>query len=403
MSNCSHCGLVAEESLSLRHRTCNHMTHADCLVEPINYKLCTQCVSGTSKTGAPIAAAPPAGAAGAAAEPHTTDGRNYILNPGKKATESTLKALGSWLSKQPVENIKTSANPEFLLNNKVPLETIMRQNKLGLDHFLKAGIVLDDFLKNNYSWEDLQKFEYLQKGGKRALQTLCIGLKANANHFRDYPDLFPAKDVQKHIGFENSDYCKSFGLAFAENGPLMCNGDDNWSAKECVALGLNIDDLLDIGLYYRQQYADLMSDLTRTEAAQAEKKLQTKLEHLEQLVDAEETVAAQAATVSSISSLTPNHHYQHEEAPIDEPEVVPMTRAKPKKSNASPPPPAAAAAAQGQRVVVIEKQVPVYIREPVYVQSQLPPAAAAQDVPSLIKPYERRGAQKFSRHGALIK
>jgi hypothetical protein len=291
MSNCSHCGLVADESLSLRHRTCNHMTHADCLVEPINYKLCTQCVNGTSKTGAVIGSAVAPPAFGGAAEPHTNDGRNYILNPGKKATESTLKALGSWLSKQPAENIKTSANPEFLLNNKVPLETIMRQNKLGLDHFMKAGIVLEDFLKNNYSWEDLQKFEYIQKGGKRALQTLCIGLKANANHFRDYPDLFPAKDVQKHIGFENSDYCKSFGLAFAENGPLMCNGDDNWSAKECVALGLKIDDLMDIGLYYRQQYADLMSDLTRTEAAQAEKNLQTKLEHLEQLVDADETLS----------------------------------------------------------------------------------------------------------------
>jgi hypothetical protein len=132
--------------------------------------------------------------------------------------------------------------------------------------------------------------------------------------------------------------------------------------------------------------------LTRTEAAQAEKKLQTKLEHLEQLVDADETVAPPPPQAGTIS-FTQNHNYQHEETELS------ATCAKSKKEKSSVAPPAAA---QGQRVVVIEKQVPVYIRE--YVP---PPQAAAptavQDVPSLIKPYERRGAQKFSRHGALIK
>ena len=42
------------------------------------------------------------------------------------------------------------------------------------------------------------------------------------------------------------------------------------------------------GLYCKQQYEDLMHGLTRREASVAEKALQTRIEHLEALVDLEE-------------------------------------------------------------------------------------------------------------------
>ncbi|MBX9635981.1 MAG: hypothetical protein K2Q45_00330 [Nitrosomonas sp.] len=376
MSTCSQCALEAEAHLSIQHTKCHHYSHVDCLSEPHNFELCPSCASGDApKTPMAAAAAAAVGAQAVGGEPHTTDGRNYILYPGTKAGTSTLKIIGSWLSKQPEENVKTSQNPIFLLNNKVPIETIMRQNKLGLDHFLKAGVTMDDFLKNNYSWNDLMKFEYLQKGGKRAFQTLTIGLKANANHFRDYPDLFPPNEVQSHIGFKNADYCKSFGLEFDPHGPLMCNGDDRWSANDCLALGLNIDDLIDFGLVYIQQYEDLMTGLTPSEAQDAEKNLRTTVEHLKQLKDANEEVVVQHPVAAPVAAPPRSVHEEH---------VAPV------KIKQEQP-----------RVVVIEKQVPVYIKEPVFIPA---PGPARTNAPAtLLKPYERRGAEKFSRHGALIK
>lgn len=415
MSLCSHCNQVAEESLSIRHRTCSHMTHVDCLSEPINYKLCGPCLSPASAAasgggeagkkaliGGPAA---PAGGGGGGGEPHTTDGHNYILNPGKKPSSSVLKSLGSLLtaSKQPTENIKTSQNPEFLLNNRVSIEQMMKQNKLGMDHLLKAGIVIEDFLKNQYDWTDLQKFEYVQKGGKRALQTLAIGLGVDANHLRDYSDQLPAKDICAHLKMEPAEFFKELGLEFPQHGPLMCNGDDRWSARDCVAMGLTIDDLMELGLQYTQQYADLMVGLTPQQVAVAEKKLQTKLEHLQQLVDAEAEQQSfpppQAAERTEVAQPLPQKVTRH----------IPQRQQQQvihEEYEEEAPPPQAAAV--GQRVVIVEK--PVYIEKQVIIKEVPPPAAAVisakihHTTPVARTPqYVQRGAAKFNRHGALIK
>lgn len=392
MSTCSQCNQVAEESFSIRHRTCSHVSHVDCLSEPINYKLCPACVNGPTATIGGQAVPP------SFSEPHTTDGHNYILYPGKKPTTSVLKSLGSLLSssKAPVENVKTSQNPEFLLNNRVPVEQIMKQNKLGLDHFLKAGIVIDDFLKNQYDWQDLCKFEYVQKGGKRALQTLAIGLGMDANHVRDFGDQLPGKDICQHLKMEPADFYKELGLEFQANGPLACAGDDNWTARDCVALGLSIDDLLELGLQYKQQYADLMVGLTMQQAAAAEKKLNVKLEHLQQLVDAEpslsppaqraekETLKQQVKQVRNAPQIIEEEEQEYEPAPT----VQKM----------------------GKSIIVVEKQVPVYIERPAAAApapstgAQAPVTRINHETPASRMPqYVQRGTSKFNRHGALIK
>ena len=405
MSNCSQCNLVAEESLSIRHRTCSHVTHVDCLTEPINYKLCQNCVSGGdgAKGGGTIGgqAAPPS-----FTEPHTTDGHNYILYPGKKQAPSVLKSLGSLLStsKAPVENVKTSQNPEFLLNNRVPIEQLMKQNKLGLDHLLKAGITIDDFLKNQYDWNDLCKFEYVQKGGKRALQTLAIGLLMDANHVRDYGDQLPGKDICQHLKMEPAEFYRELGLEFQANGPLACAGDDNWTARDCVALGLSIDDLLELGLQYKEQYADLMVGLTPQQAAVAEKKLQVKLEHLQQLVEAEQPQPL---------SPGPQGRGKAQEAPAKRtpvkyvPQIVEAEEEEQMDEEQEIQAPVARKAPLQKSIIVVEKQVPVYIEKPVVVQAAAPaPTVRIQhETPAArIQPhYVQRGAAKFNRHGALIK
>jgi hypothetical protein len=225
-------------------------------------------------------------------EPHTTDGINYILNPGVKRGASKLKAVASYipgLSSRVVEDVKTSQDPEFLLANHVPLPTIMKVNKLGLDHFLKAGIQMEDFLKNGYTWKDLQVFEAIsRKGAKTSLQAITVGLHATANLFRDYPDAFPFDEIKAQTKLQNSDLCELFGLTFPDNAPLECYGDQQWNALHCVNLGLTMDDLTDFGLTSKQQYEELYSTVPKKMVSSCQKKLQVEPSHLGALIDLEE-------------------------------------------------------------------------------------------------------------------
>jgi hypothetical protein len=277
---CAVCCERADPSLSIRHRQCGHHSHARCLREPVNYKLCGVC-SGEipERPAAAVAAGLFEG------EPHTTDGIDYVLHPGQKQNRySVLNLAASILSRKKEDSLATTQDFGRLLDNKVKLQVIMERNKLGLDHALQQGITAHDFLKNGYTWNDLLQFEDIsKKGSKRALQALTTGLKANANLFRDYPDAFPFDKIKEHTKFESKDLCLLFGLYFPENGPLECENDQKWNAQDCVNLGLKIDDLQDFGLCLEQQYIDLMGTLNSKEADKAEAELGTTLEHLKGL------------------------------------------------------------------------------------------------------------------------
>lgn len=250
--SCSFCGQTADEALSIRHRACGCMSHVDCLPDPASpSRHCAQ-----HDPNAPVKSddAWPTIQAHVSAEPRPLDGVDYVLKPGVKQAPSALKTgitplppnsylcIFLFLSSRvvfafdfiqsrrrrkdvsesrflvcfcisPLYNIFS----EFLLNNGVPIDTIIKRNKLGLQHFLKAGITLDDFLKNGYKWKDLLKFDDIANGGpERALQALTIGLKASANHFRLYPAAFPVKEVRDHTQFENRYHCNVW-CAFVSN------------------------------------------------------------------------------------------------------------------------------------------------------------------------------------------
>ena len=297
MSDCSFCGELAEESLSIRHRQCGHLTHADCIpagTKP-NFKQCGACTGDYQKpssSGGVDSVGKGGGTKKISAEPRPIDGKDYLLHPGKKTSPHLLSAVTSYLplvGKKTPETVENSKNPLFLLQNGVPLPTIIKRNELGLQHFAQAGVKLTDFLDCGYTWDDLKMFEDLsRKGTKRALQALTIGLGATANHFRDYPDAFPFEQVKADTKLQTKDLCVHFGLTFPDDGPLECLGDQNWNASDCVALGVTIDDLSDFGLYYLQQYKDLMRGVSKKDMARSEKALGTTIEHLQGLVDLEQ-------------------------------------------------------------------------------------------------------------------
>jgi hypothetical protein len=354
--SCSICTEAVNVELSVRHRGCGHLTHLECLDPNIKAtpKLCAGCdnsqpVPVGRKVGAEVIA-----------EPHTTDGINYILNPGVKRGASTLKAVASYIpgiSSRVMEDVKTSQNPEFLLANRVPLPTIMKVNKLGLDHFLKAGIQMEDFLKNGYTWKDLQVFEAIsRKGAKTALQAITVGLHATANLFRDYPDAFPFEEIKAQTKLQNSDLCELFGLTFPDNAALECYGDNQWNALHCVNLGLTMDDLTDFGLVSKQQYEELYATVPKKMIPTCQKKLQVEQAHLGALIDLE---------------------------------------------------------------AVIEERVPRQVVQPVYVQKEVQPVFVREKVvheipkPHVVQPkqerkynvpvWQQRQKERIDRHGALLK
>ncbi len=288
--SCPVCRKFADIALSIQHEACGHRSHVDCLVEPYDFDNCAACstspaVSSSTRTMV-------------IKEPRTTDGINYVLNPGRKQPASTMAKVAAWvpgLSARFVETVDNTTNPEFLLRHHVPIRDIMEKRNMGLDHFLKAGVTMDDFLINSYTWDDLLVFEDIsgrRGSSKLPLQAITIGLQANANHFQAYADAFPYEKVRAHTGFQPYELGELFGLYFPEDGsPLQCEGNCDWRARECVEMGLTMDDLCVLGLQYVDQYDALMAGLNTKDAAVMQKKLGVKPEHLKALLEPPKEVA----------------------------------------------------------------------------------------------------------------
>lgn len=287
MATCPVCSLVAEPSFSVIPEICKHMYHVDCAPggDIVNYDYCPSCVD-TKKTPSSYLS-----------EPHTTDGIDYVIHPGsKKKPSAILTGISSGFSsvvglirkQQPPMGV---AEPVLnLLRKRVPIKTIMSKYGYGLDHMLRDGIDIDDFLSNGYKLDDLMMFEYIsQEGPTRALQTLTNGLNLTATHLKLYPDRIPIDKFRNLTQISNGQFNTELGLYFKEDGPLCCDGiDHQWSARDCVKLGLTMDDLISFGLVWIEQYQDLMTGLTEREQLQAEKALKVNVKQLQALRSIEE-------------------------------------------------------------------------------------------------------------------
>lgn len=322
--SCPVCRKFADIALSIQHEACGHRSHVDCLVEPYDFDNCAACAAPVEHAVAQSRAA--AATAMAIREPRTTDNINYILNPGRKQPASTIAKVAAWvpgLSARFVETIDNTTNPEFLLRHHVPIQDIMIDHDMGLDHFLKAGVTMDDFLTNRYTWDDLLLFEDIsgrRGSSKLPLQAITIGLKANANHFQAYADAFPYEKVRAHTGFQPVELGELFGLYFPEDGsPLQCEGNWDWRARECIEMGLTMDDLCVLGLQYVDQYAALMSGLNAKDVATMQKKLGVKPEHLKALMEPPQ----EPVRVVAVAPAPPVREHVSEYVREEEPEQIP--------------------------------------------------------------------------------
>ncbi len=418
MQVCSACGDAADE-YSVKHRGCGCVTHVECLVDQTRVaKHCAQhdpdavaarlgsdAGGGGSEPWPTIQSSATIGGGGGG-EPRPTDGIDYVLTPGKKQAPGMLGKVASMipgLSKRAPETVATSQSPEFLLNNHVPIDAILKRNKLGLQHFLKDGVEMIDFLRNGYTWNDLLKFKDISKEGpERALQTLCA-LKTRANHFRDYPSALPVDKVRAHTGFENRDLCVCFGLTFPDDGPLECSGDQEWYARDIVKLGLNTDDLIEFGLYYTQQYQDLFHNVTQKDMGVLETKLGTTLEHLEGLVDLQQLIMQQKAAIEA----------EDEQKTFAKEKPAPIAQQQPKKKQ----PKYVEQYVEEEYVEEMEEPIAKPVRQYV-VPIPRPKAAAPAAIPQQDKirhivPQRRPGQDcraaeartydRFARHGANLK
>jgi hypothetical protein len=396
-NNCSFCGEFADDDLSITHRQCGAKTHADCLPtgKPVNYKLCSICTGETVALGDVASMDVTPVAAAGSREPFPPDGVDYVLQPGHKPKQNS----GAWqmvsglLSRRAAattvaQNPKTSQDGEFLLKNRVPVRDMLRFNKLGLQHLLKAGVDMTDFLSNGYTWNDLLLYEDVgRKGATRAKQAL-IALRCTANHFRDYPDALPYQAVAQHAQLKPYDLGTCFGLGFPMDPPgaLQCAGDENWTARDCVRLGLRMDDLCDFGMVGVQQYEDLMVGLSKPDAVAAERELQVTAEHIGALVD----LMAAAPDAAPLGAAVPI-------APVSKKTVVPprqpIQQQQQQEEESLPP-------------MVVEEKVfnsrPVAVAVPIAAarpkNTAIPPTTAAAATVTIVG-----NKNRFDRHGALVR
>lgn len=292
MQHCAECAAPVEPGLYITHKICGCVTCAVCAPDDgmdMDFNNCKTHAAGKK----------PARLQAAVGEPRTTDGIDYVLYPGPRPEEtgSLLAKVASLIpvrGSKPATALEQTQDPYVLLNNRVPLSVIMSRNRLGLDHMLRVGVTMYDLLKNGYTWNDVVQFEEMKRGPTRARQVLTTGLKTNANLFRLYPEALPFAEVAKHVGMQARHVCELLGLSFPDNGPLECQGDQRWNALDCVNLGLTMNNLMDFGLHYKQQYEDLMLGLTAEEQVEAEKLLKATVAHMDRLVDADAPAPAPA-------------------------------------------------------------------------------------------------------------
>lgn len=259
--NCSVCGKRAEAAYSITHSKCGHATHSDCFVEDQHdFKFCDACLNPTGSVSTKKTVT----------EPRLLDGRDYVKQPGSKP--GLLSNVGSKvvsLVSRSAAQAQQRKSPAELLRARTPIEDIFRYG-YGLDHMLEQGITIDDFIANRYKWEDLCAFQDVQESPERALETFVCGLKLNANHLKDYPSLLPFDKFKAATNLTNSQLCTQLGMEFPADACLQCEGKNDWNAKDCVRLGLTIEDLKDFGLYCQEQYLELMEGLSTTERKEAE-------------------------------------------------------------------------------------------------------------------------------------
>ena len=236
---CSLCALKTDPAYSLKHDECKCWSHVTCLKKtgkPIDYDYCPIALNWVD-TSAPILPE---------VEPTPEDGVDYISTP-----------LQDGLFKKLRRGVTSGEMLHLLCQgpSKWPIDRLIREKGWGLGHMIQRGATIDDFLINGYDWKQLSCYQDLGSKGKDRRIIALQSLKTSADHFRSYSDALPLAEME----FGAPELKKYFGLHF--DGMKLCSpASDDWNAEDCVRMGLNMDDLLRLGLQYHEQYGALFTD-----------------------------------------------------------------------------------------------------------------------------------------------
>lgn len=249
-TQCVVCHTHADAGKSLRVE-CGHRTHTACLAKinvPINYTKCPQCLGHVDES--------------VSREVDTLDGVDYVVNPPTFTNLGALRAAATNVLKVLARsNTVDTANPFSLLCQgpyQMPITSIIRNHDIGLQHMIKAGVTIDDFLDNGYSLEDLKSFKDLsgERGDARAQLALST-LQLTADHMRIYGSTtLPIETLRNDYGVTPEVICSTYGLTCPEGGYVLSSPlSEDWLARDVVALGFKMDDLLDYAkMEYQEQY-----------------------------------------------------------------------------------------------------------------------------------------------------
>jgi hypothetical protein len=229
--NCSYCFKVVNAGLYGIKLNCGHWVHSKCLnkKEP-DFDNCAECKGEITLK-----------------EPLPNNKRDYINEPLADSWWLTFKKT-AW-----------KKEPFTFLNEQIPIRELILQKQYGLQKLLEAGVTIDDFLSNQYTWDDLKTFQDFQQNNNRSKEAL-IALKCNAEHFRDYYHVLGKAITDLNI--TGRDMVELYGIYFTEKtpDPMMVAGGKNiklWSASDVLKLGMTMKDLYGARLQWYEQYANL--------------------------------------------------------------------------------------------------------------------------------------------------
>jgi hypothetical protein len=209
--NCSYCFTEVKADIFGLKIDCGHWVHTNCLnKKDPDFDNCPEC-KGEVKLVEPCAS------------------RDYISEP----------LPDSWWN-----NIKISLKKEpfTFLGQKMSIRNLIIQKRYGLQKLLESGVTINDFLQNNYTWEDLKTFEDFNKDKERSKAAL-VALKCNAEHFRDHYHVLG--NCIKELDINGKDMVEMFGIYFTEK------------TADVVKLGIKMKDLYGARLTWAEQFESL--------------------------------------------------------------------------------------------------------------------------------------------------
>lgn len=235
MSNniCPICNVTVTANIHGMKLDCGHWVHTKCLDKKNpNFVQCTVNCNGNNTNERE--------------ELPATDKNDYVLNPPNRTKNYVLGLF------------KKKDECYGWLAEKKPIKWMIQDKGYGLQRLLEAGVSINHFIENNYTWDDLKIFKDLSlpERGRMAL----VALGCNAEHFRDYPQTLDGaiKDLEitpKHM-------VELYGISFPEDSDKpMCVVDATnnvpWTASDLVKLGFKMKDLKLSGMQYYEQFEHL--------------------------------------------------------------------------------------------------------------------------------------------------